>query len=225
MVPADEHEHEHEHEPNEEKLGVATIFVVDDDPSIRRSMERLIGSTGYAVETFASVQEFLKREYYDGYGCVVADLHMPGGTGLDLQTQLNKRNYTMPIIFITGAGDTASGVQAMKLGAVDFLAKPVDNEKLIRIITDAVETDFQARAQYAQLESAKKQITRLTLREREVLELVVKGLLNKQIAHRLGISIKTVKAHRGHIMHKVEANSVTDLVRLSEIAVEAPISS
>ncbi len=152
-----------------------------------------------------------------------SEIMAPGGTGLDLQTQLNTRDYTMPIIFITGAEDTTSVVQAMKLGAVDFLAKPVDNEKMIRIITDAVESDIQARAQYAQLVAAKKKITRLTAREREVLELVVKGLQNKQIAHRLGISIKTVKAHRGHVMHKVEANSVTDLVRLSEIAVEAPI--
>jgi len=213
---------EQEQEQEQEQLVVTTVFIVDDDASFRKAMERLIRSAGYAVETFASAQEFLRRKHYVGYGCVVADLHMPGESGLDLQSKLNARNYHMPIIFITGAGDTASGVRAMKLGALDFLAKPVDDEALLKVIARAVEIDIQARAQNTQHAAAKEKMARLTVREIEVLTLVVNGARNKQIAHRLGISEKTVKAHRGRVMQKVEAKSVTDLVRISELGAETP---
>ncbi len=209
-------------EHKEEQPGVATVFVVDDDPSVCKAMGRLMQSAGYAVETFESAQSFLQREQYAGNGCLVVDLHMPGETGLDLQTKLNTRKYTMPIIFITGAGSTSAGVRAMKQGAVDFLSKPVDDDELLRVVARAVETDHEARARHAQQVAATEKVARLTAREGEIMGLVVKGLLNKQIAHELGISEKTVKAHRGHVMEKVEAGSVTDLVRISEIAANIP---
>ena len=219
-VPKPKHKHEHEHK--EDQSDVATVFIVDDDPSFRKAMGRLIGSAGYAIETFASAQAFLQREQFDGAGCLVVDLHMPGETGLELQTTLNTRNYTLPIIFITGAGNTSSGVRAMKQGAVDFLSKPVDDEVLLRAVARAVETDKEARSRYAQHVAAKEKIARLTAREVEIMALVVKGMRNKQIADTLGISEKTVKAHRGHVMEKVEAGSVANLVRISEIAADVP---
>jgi FixJ family two-component response regulator len=177
----------------------------------------LIGSAGYAVEAFGSAQAFLQREPYDGIGCMIVDLHMPGETGLDLQATLNTRDHTMPIVFITGAGSTAAGVLAMKQGAMDFLSKPVDDQELLGIIVRAVEIDEQARIQVARHARAAGKLARLTAREAEVMSLVVKGLLNKQIANALGISEKTVKVHRGHVMQKVEVRSVAELVRLSEI--------
>jgi FixJ family two-component response regulator len=207
-------------DPKEDRSAVATIFIVDDDLSVRQAIGRLIGSAGYAVEVFASAQAFLQREAYDGIGCMVVDLHMPGETGLDLQATLNSRDSTMPIVFITGAGNTAAGVQAMKQGAVDFLSKPVDDEELLEIIARAVDIHEQAQIRIARHADAVEKIARLTAREAEVMSLVVKGMLNKQIADALGISEKTVKVHRGHVMQKVEARSVTDLVRLSEITAD-----
>ncbi len=206
----------------QEQADTVTVFIVDDDPSVLKAMGRLIGSAGYAVETFTSAEAFLQRGHLDGPGCLVADLHMPEKTGLDLQTTLNARDYTLPIIFITGAGNTSTGVLAMKQGAVDFLSKPVDDEELLRVIARAVNADKQARAQYTQHVVAKEKVAKLTAREVEILDLVVKGMRNKQIAHTLGISEKTVKAHRGHVMQKVEAATVADLVRISEIAAASP---
>jgi FixJ family two-component response regulator len=219
-VESSEHRQESARSHKEDRPDGATVFIVDDDVSFRNAIARLIGAAGYGVETFKSAQEFLQREYYEGNGCLVVDLHMPGETGLDLQTTLNTRNYTLPIIFITGAGDTSSGVRAMKQGAVDFLSKPIDEQELLEVIARAVEADVQARDRYAQQVAAKKKIARLTKREREIMHLVIKGMLNKQIASALGISEKTVKAHRGRVMHKVEAGSVADLVRISEIATD-----
>ncbi len=213
---------EQEQEQEQEQADVDTVFIVDDDPSVLKALGRLIGSAGHAVETFTSARAFLQREHFNGQGCLVADLHMPGDTGLDLQTKLNARNYTMPIIFITGGGDVSTGVLAMKQGAVDFLSKPVDDEELLRVIARAVNTDKQARNQYTQHVLAKEKLAKLTAREGEILGLVVKGMRNKQIAHTLGISEKTVKAHRGHIMKKVEAASVADLVRISATAANSP---
>jgi two-component system sensor kinase FixL len=214
--------HELELEHKEDKPGVVAVFIVDDDPSVRKAMGRLMQSAGYAVETFESAQAFLQREQYAGNGCLVVDLHMPGETGLDLQTKLNTHKYTMPIIFITGAGSTSAGVHAMKQGAVDFLSKPVDDDELLSVVARAVETDHEARTRHAQQVAAKEKVARLTAREGEIMGLVVKGMLNKQIAHELGISEKTVKTHRGHVMQKVEAGSVTDLVRISGIAANIP---
>jgi len=150
------------------------------------------------------------------------DLHMPDKTGIDLQAELNKRKYTMPIIFITGAGDTQSGVTAMKQGALDFLEKPVDGEKLMELVARAIEIDYQARGYYTQHLLAKEKLTRLTPREAEIMKLVVKGHLNKQIAYSLGISEKTVKVHRGRVMKKLETRSLAEMIRVSRIAAHAP---
>jgi two-component system sensor kinase FixL len=208
-----------EHGYQDAKAYVARVFIVDDDPSVLKAMDRLIGSAGYAVETFASAQEFLQREDYDGNACLVADLHMPGESGLDLQTALNTRDYTLPIIFLTGAGSASAGVSAMKQGAVDFLSKPVDEKLLLSTLARAVATDRQARVRYRQQVAAKEKFSSFTPRELEIMSLVVKGMLNKQIAHTLGISEKTVKTHRGNVMRKAEVRSVADLVRFSELVV------
>ncbi len=199
-----------------------TVFIVDDDPAVLKALKRLIGTTGYTVKTFSSAEEFLQCEHYFGYGCLVVDLHMPDKTGIDLQAELNKRKYTMPIIFITGAGDTQSGVTAMKQGALDFLEKPVDGEKLMELVDRAIEIDYQARGYYTQHLLAKEKLTRLTPREAEIMKLVVKGQLNKQIAYSLGISEKTVKVHRGRVMKKLETRSLAEMIRVSRIAAHAP---
>jgi PAS domain S-box-containing protein len=201
----------------------ATVFVVDDDDSFRTAVCRLIRSLGYAVEGFPSVEQYLQHDAYEGVGCLLVDLHMPGETGFDLQAALKKHKYSMPIIFITGAGDTASGVQAMKDGALDFLAKPVDEHKLKDILVHAVKVDRQARIKFTQQMEANAKLSRLTNREVQVMGLVIKGLRNKQIAFTLGISEKTVKVHRGHLMTKVSANSVADLLRLSEMATQGQV--
>ncbi len=213
---------EDKHEYEKEAPDESTIFIVDDDPSVLKALSRLINSAGYTVETFSSAEAFLQRKHYGGCGCLLVDLHMPGKTGIDLQTELNNRKYTMPIIFITGAGDIASGVTAMKHGAMDFLAKPVDDEKLLGLLARAIEIDRGARDHYAQHGAAKEKMARLTPREAEIMELVVKGRLNKQIAHTLGISEKTVKAHRGRVTRKLEARSLAELIRVFELAADAP---
>ncbi len=211
-----------EHDSRKELLDETTIFIVDDDPAVLKALRRLIRTTGYMVRTFSSADEFLQCEHYFGYGCLVVDLHMPDKTGIDLQAELNKRKYTMPIIFITGAGDAQSGVTAMKQGALDFLEKPVDGEKLMELVARAIEIDYQARGYYTQHLLAKEKLTRLTPREAEIMKLVVKGHLNKQIAYSLGISEKTVKVHRGRVMKKLETRSLAEMIRVSRIAAHAP---
>ncbi len=205
----------HEHKNKIEEPDIATVFIVDDDSSVLKALSRLIESAGHMVETFTSAEAFLQREHYTGYSCLVADLHMPGKSGIDLQTELNTRKYTMPMIFITGAGDTSSGVTAMKRGAMDFLEKPVDGEKLLGLIARAIKIDFQARDHFTRHTSAKKKIATLTPREAVVMKLVVKGRLNKQIAYTLGISEKTVKVHRGRVMQKLEVRSLAELIHVS----------
>lgn len=196
----------------------ATVFVVDDDPSFLRAIKRLLDSAGYLVETFESAQEILQREIRLGHGCLIADLRMPGDSGLDLQAKLNQLDYTLPIIFMTGAGDTESGVNAMKSGAVDFLSKPVENEVLFAAIEVAIEKDCIARELFDRQVSAKEKIATLTEREKEVMSYVVMGMPNKAIAHELDISEKTVKVHRGQIMRKSAASSIVDLVAISQLA-------
>ncbi len=214
--------HEHEHEQKEGNSDVETVFIVDDDSSVRKGMGNLIGAAGYTVETFESAQVFLQRERYSGTGCLLVDLHMPGQSGLDLQTMLNAREYAMPIIFMTGRGDTSRGVQAMKQGAMDFLLKPIDDEELLSAVAGAIEVDHQGRDRYKLHEAAKQKVAKLTKREAEIMGIVISGLRNKQIAHMLGISETTVKVHRRRVMQKVGARSVTDLVRISEIATNSP---
>ena len=201
----------------------AKIFVVDDDTTFLGAMERLLSSAGYPVETFTSAQELLQREEHLGYGCLIVDLRMPGDSGLDLQAELNKHDYSLPIIFMTGAGDTESGVNAMKGGAVDFLPKPVEDEVLFEVIEKALEKDRCERALYERRLSARNKVSTLTKREREVMRHVVRGEPNKIIAYELGISEKTVKAHRGQVMHKLAAKSVVDLVRISTLASDATL--
>jgi two-component system sensor kinase FixL len=203
-------------QPTKQDSTETMIFLIDDDLSVLKAMNRLIKSSGYLAETFLTAEAFLKREPYTGYGCIVADLHMPGISGIDLQRELNKLQYTMPIIFVTGAGDTSSGVTAMKQGAMDFLIKPVDHEKLLNLVDEAVELDRRNRDQYTRRTSAREKLAKLTSREAEVMELVVKGRMNKQIAHEMGISEKTVKAHRGRAMRKLEVRSVAKLVHIYE---------
>ena len=206
----------------EYKEGTATVFVVDDDPSVRSAMSRLIKSAGYYVETLESAQAFLQSDQHQKAGCMIVDLHMPSQTGLELQSELNNREYTLPVIFITGAGDTNSGVEALKQGAMDFLQKPLDDEALLQSIGVAVSLDRKSRALYAQHRNAGLNVQKLTTREREVMKLVIKGLRNKQIAFDLGISEKTVKAHRGRMMRKMEVRSLAEFVRLVESLQETP---
>jgi FixJ family two-component response regulator len=195
-----------------------TVFIIDDDASVRKSLSRLLRSAGFEVETFATAELFLEREHYDGIGCLVLDVRMPGISGIDLQDELSKADYSMPIVFITGHGNIPMGVQAMKKGAVDFLAKPFEDEEFLQAVREAIEKDTRGRAEYAEVHEVRERIALLTARERDVLRYVITGMLNKQIAYELGIAEKTVKVHRGRIMEKLGVDSVADLVRLAEKA-------
>ena len=200
----------------------ATCFVVDDDASVRRSLSFLIKSLGYRVETFDCAAAFLARKSHEGIGCLITDVKMPGMSGLDLQDVLGRRGAPLPIIFITGHGDLPMGVEAMKKGAVDFLAKPFDDEDLTAAIELALERCRNARETSAAADAAQHRIETLSPREHEVLRHVISGRLNKQIAFDLGIAEHTVKIHRGRIMKKLAVDSLADLVRLAEKAGLAP---
>ena len=195
-----------------------TIFIVDDDASVRKSLSRLLDSLGFSAETFASADEFLKREHYEGVGCIVLDVRMPGLSGMDLQEELNKADYSMPIIFITGHGDIPMSVQAMKKGAVDFLPKPFDEHQLIDALKKAIEQHRAANALRAETRGILEHIGQLTPREYEILRYLITGMLNKQIAGELGIAEKTVKIHRARVLEKLGAGSVAELVRMAEKA-------
>ena len=195
-----------------------TVFVIDDDPSVLKSLGRLLKSLGFETETFASAELFLARKHYDGVGCIVLDVRMPGLSGMDLQDELSRADYSMPIVFITGHGNIPMSVQAMKKGAVNFLAKPFDDEELLQAVREAIEKDRKAKAERAEVHDTLKRIEQLTPREQEVLRYVITGMLNKQIALKLDIAEKTVKVHRGRIMEKLRVDSVADLVRLAEKA-------
>src|SRR5580692_298871 len=192
------------------------VFVIDDDRMIREGMQSLIRSVGLRVETFASAQDFLMAKRPDAPACLILDVRMPGLSGLDLQHKLGDANIQIPIIFITGHGDIPMSVRAMKEGAYEFLTKPVRGQDLLDAVQKAIASDRVLRKERAEMSEIRARFDSLTPREKEVLDLVVAGLLNKQIADELGASELTIKTHRAHVMEKTHAESLAHLVRMAE---------
>jgi FixJ family two-component response regulator len=192
------------------------VFVVDDDPLVRASLEDLLHSAGFAVRTFGSATEFIRSERPDVAACLILDVQLPDRSGLDLQTELVKSGIAMPIVFLSGHGDIPMSVRAMKAGAVEFLTKPFRQEPLFEAVREALARDGEDRKQRSETLELRTRLETLTPRERQVLALVVTGLLNKQIAGELGTTDPTIKAHRGRVMRKMGAGSLADLVRMAE---------
>jgi FixJ family two-component response regulator len=200
----------------ESRQSDAIIAIVDDDASVREGLQSLIRSAGWRVETFVSAQDFLGRLGAQAPSCLILDLRLPGLSGLDLQKRMAEVGLEIPIVFLTGHGNIPASVQAMKAGAVEFLTKPIDEQKLLQAIQEAIERDRRIRQQRAQIRELRERYELLTAREQQVMQEVVSGLLNKQIAAELSITEFTVKIHRGHVMRKMRADSLPDLVRMAE---------
>ena len=195
---------------------VPTVFIIDDDSGVRESIQDLVESVGLHAESFASAQEFLSTERRGGPSCLVLDVRLPGISGLDLQHELKRAGVKIPIIFITGHPDIPMTVTAMKSGAVEFLTKPFREQDLLDVIQRALSRERGVREKRRQLAELQERYAGLSVREREVMSLVVSGLLNKQIAAELGASETTVKIHRGHVMQKMQAKSLPELVRMAD---------
>jgi FixJ family two-component response regulator len=201
----------------------AVVFVIDDDESVCRALARLIRSVGLTVETFPSAAAFLDRKPVDRAACLILDVRLPGASGLELQEALGRAQRTMPIIFITGHGSVPMSVRAMKSGALDFLQKPFNDQELLDGIQRALARSRDARVEQTARAGLERRLATLTPREQEVMRLVVRGMLNKQIASTLGAAEKTIKVHRGRVMRKMQAESVADLVRMAQrVGLEAP---
>lgn len=196
----------------------ATVFLIDDDESLRRSLSRQLAHAGWKVEAFASALEFLERASYDGTGCVVLDVRLPEMMGPELHVEMVNRGMTLPVVFLTGHGDVPTSVSAMKRGAVDFLTKPVDGDLLAGTIRAALERHAVQRRSHSQKQAFEERLRLLSPREREVLNFVIAGHLNKQIADQMGITLKTVKVHRARVMQKMGVHSVAALVHECDAA-------
>jgi RNA polymerase sigma factor (sigma-70 family) len=200
----------------------ATVFVIDDDASVRSSLKRLISTVGLRVESFGAPDEFIRAELPESPSCLILDVRLPGLSGLDFQRELAARSIRIPIIFITGYGDIPMGIRAMKDGAVEFLTKPFRDQDLLDAIQVAIERDRASREDAQQVKDIRKRFDELSSREREVASLVVEGLLNKQIADQLGTAENTVKVHRSRAMAKMHANSLADLVKMLQKLKSSP---
>jgi len=194
----------------------AVVFVVDDDPSMRRALDSLLRSVGLEARLFSSADEFMHATRPDAPGCIVLDIRLPGMSGLAFQQELAQAGVALPVIFITGHGDVPMSVRAMKAGAVEFLTKPFDDQMLLEAVHAAIERDRARRRDAASLAALKARYDELTERETQVMRLVVTGRVNKQIAAELGLSVVTVKVHRGQVMRKMLAKSVAELVRMAD---------